>query len=301
MSEGEDHGQLPAVCPGIAEAVLHGGGGHLAHGDDLRVLAEALTVQLVQKLVDAGAVGVEAAAIPLKVVGVLPLADEVYHVEAEALHALAHPEAHNVLDFFPHRGVLPVQIRLGLVKEVEVVFAQLGHILPGVAAELALPVGGRSAVGLAGAEDVVVLIHRVPGQGLLEPLVVGGGVVEHHVQHDADVVGLRLVYQLLEVGHGAISGVNGPVVCHVIAVVVLGGDEEGGEPDVVHTQLLQVVQLGGDPLQVPQTVPVGVQEGLGVDLVYHTVAKVFHGVIPHSMVMMAVWPAWASSPVWKVK
>ena len=246
--EGEDHGQLAAVCPGVAEAVLHGGGGHLAHRDDLRVLAEALTVQFMQKLVDARAVGVEAAAIPLKVIGVLPLADEVHHVEAEALHALTHPEAHNVLNFFPHGGVLPVQIRLGLVEEVEVVFAQLGHVLPGVAAELALPVGGWGAVGLAGAEDVVVLVHRVPGQGLLEPLVVGGGVVKHHVQHDADVMGLRLGHQFLEVGHGAIPRVNGPVIGHVVAVVVLGGDEEGGKPDVVHTQLLQVVQLGGDAL-----------------------------------------------------
>ena len=63
----------------------------------------------------------------------------------------------------------------------------------------------------------------------LEPLVAGGGVVEHHVQHDTDAPLLRLGGQGLKVGHGTVAGVDGAVVGHVVAVVVLWGDKEGGQ------------------------------------------------------------------------
>ena len=225
---------------------------------------------------DAGAVGVKAAAVALIIVGVFALADQVHHVETEALHALVHPEADNLLYLTAHRGVFPVQVRLGLVEQVQVILAHLGRILPGTAAELALPVGGGAAVRPGGAEDVVVLIHRVSGQSLLEPDMLGGGVVEHHIQHQADAPPVGLLSQLFKVLHGAVAGVDGPVVRHIIAVVVLRGNEEGGQPDVIHAQLLQVIQLLGYAPQLAQTVAVGVQEGLRVNLIHNTFLEILH-------------------------
>ena len=106
--------------------------------------------------------------------------------------------------------------------------------------------------------------------------MLGGGVVEYHVQHQADAPFLCGSSQRVKILHGAIPGVNGPVIGHVIAVVVLGRNEEGCQPDVVHTQLLQVIQLLGYAPQLAQAVAVGVQKGLGVNLIYNTFFEILH-------------------------
>ena len=275
VMEGEGHGQLAGVRARVAVAVLHGRGRHLADRDDLGVGAEGGLIELVQVFVHARAVGIESAAIALIVALVRALANEVDHVETEALDALAHPEADDVLHLAAHVRVFPVEVGLGAVKQVQVPLALLGHISPGAAAELALPVVGRG-VRAAVLPDIVVLVLGVARQGLLEPCVLGGGVVKDHVQHHADAAAFGLPAQRLEVLHRAKARVDRAVVGHVIAVVALGRDEEGGHPDIVHAQRLQVVQLGGHAGQVAEAVAVGVAEGLGIDLVDHALAEIVH-------------------------
>ena len=154
------------------------------------------------------------------------LGDQVDHVKAEALDPLALPEAEDRRQLGPDGGVLPVQVGLADVEQMEVPLAQGGQVLPGRAAELGHPVGG-GLVGAALFEDIVVLVFLFSGQGPLEPFVAGGGVVEHHIQHQADAPLVRLADQGLEVLHGAEPGVDGPVAGHVVAVVPLGEGKKG--------------------------------------------------------------------------
>ena len=67
---------------------------------------------------------------------------------------------------------------------MQVPFAEGRHILPGLRAEAADPVGGRLPV-LPVAEDIIIHIFRISGEGFFEPLVLGGGMVKHHVEHEA--------------------------------------------------------------------------------------------------------------------
>ena len=276
--EAEYHGQLVPVGAGVAHAVVQAGGGHLPHRDHVLVLAEAPLVEHPQVFVDAGTVGVEAAAVPLVVVLQGPgLGDEVHHIEPEGPHAPAGPEVQHGEEFFPQVGVVPVQVRLGHVKEVEVVFAHFRAVFPGVAAELGHPVGGRGA-GFPVPPDVVVLVFFLPGQGAAEPGVGGGSVVEHHVQHDADAPLFPFPAEGLEVLHGAVDGVDGAVVGHIVAVVPLGAGVDGGQPQVVHPQPGQVVQPGGQARQVADAVAVGILKALDIDLIDDLAAQIglFH-------------------------
>ena len=152
----------------------------------------------------------------------LLLSDEVDDVEAEAPHALVQPEVDDVGHLPAHRGVAPVEVGLGDVEEVEVPVAGVAEGGPGAAAELRLPVGRRSAVGGGGADNVVVAVGGVTGEGPPEPLVFGGGVVEDHVEHHADVVLGEAGDHLLDLRHGAHDGVDGAVVGDVVTVVALG-------------------------------------------------------------------------------
>ena len=45
---------------------------------------------------------------------------------------------------------------------------------------------------------------------------------------------------LIEVVHGAELGHNSPVVADVVAHIIVGGGEDGGEPDDVDAEVCQV-------------------------------------------------------------
>ena len=109
----------------------------------------------------------------------------------------------------------------------------------------------------------------VPGQ-LGEPQILqvgeGGvtGVVHHHVEDDAHAALVGLVHQGLEALFVAVVGVNFGEVERPVAVVGVEGEvallaaaneavhllHHGGDPDGVDAELLDVIELGGQPLEV---------------------------------------------------
>src|SRR5699024_1300156 len=75
------------------------------------------------------------------------------HVHAESVHAAVQPEPQDVVEFGADLFVLPVQVRLVGVEQVQVPLpgraVGLGHAGPGVNAEHALPGRGRLIAVLA--------------------------------------------------------------------------------------------------------------------------------------------------------
>src|SRR5699024_8728495 len=133
---------------------------------------------------------------------------------------------------------------------------------PGTTAEERGPVVRRwTAPVLPGrpAHQVVVAAVRAlwVGHSGAEPLVLGGGVVDHQVQDDAHAPLVAAGDQLVQVRQRAHLGHHRAVVAHVITHVLVRGVEDGGEPHAVHAQVGQMVQPGGDPTQVPDTVGIG--------------------------------------------
>ena len=80
------------------------------------------------------------------------------------------------------------------------------------------------AVALVGVvPHVVIAVRRIKRPaGRLEPRVLVGGVVHDEVGDDPNAVGMRGLEKALEVRHGAVVGMDGPVVRHVVAVVAQG-------------------------------------------------------------------------------
>ena len=95
-------------------------------------------------------------------------------------------------------------------------------------------------------ENIVVHILGITGEGLLEPLVLRGSVVEDHVKHKSDAALVRLADQSFCVLHSSEHGINGIIVRHIVAVVVHRRFEERRNPDIVDSQGLQIVQTGTD-------------------------------------------------------
>ena len=197
----------------------------------------------------------------------------VYRVDAEAVDAAGEPEDHGVgVDFFAAGGVFPVEVGLGGVVEVEVVFLGVGVPGPGWAGEVAAPVcwGDAEAGGVesGGFPDVPVSLGvGFGGAGFEEPGVEGRGVVDYEVEDELHAAGVAGVDEGVDVGEGAVAGVDGLVVGDVVAHVFLGGFEHGREPDDVDAELVEVVDFGDEAGDVAPAVVVGVFEAGGVDLV----------------------------------
>ena len=242
------------LCPGPALRVLaqaggrkveHGGevplrpdefrqtGGvgveHLAHRKGL-VGSEGLPFHLLQKLAQTlchaglrkhpAAVGKAVRPVRRVVPEGQVLFDVHNGVDAETRHALVQPPVDHVVDLPAQRRILPVQVRLLFVKEMQVVkIALAGYQAPGAAPKVTPPVAGRLAVfALAEVEILPVGSLRVL-HCLFEPDVLIRAVVHHQVHHQADVPLSGFLQQAVHVLHGTEAGIDGLIIRDIIALV----------------------------------------------------------------------------------
>ena len=166
------------------------------------------------------------------------------------------------------------------VEDVQVPLAGLavglGDARPRGAAEDGLPVvrGQLAVLAAALAEHVALALGRARtgGEGGLEPLVLVGGVVGHHVDDDLEVELVGARDHRVGVGERAEDRVDVAVVGDVVAGVGLRRGVEGREPDGVDAEGAQVGQARGDAGEVTDAVAVAVGPRARVDLVDHRLA-----------------------------
>ena len=92
-------------------------------------------------------------------------------------------------------------------------------------------------------------------------------VVGHPVEHDLDRARVAGRDQLVEVGQRAEDRVDVAVVGDVVAEVGHRRGEDRRQPDRLDRERLEVVELRGDPREVPHPVAVRVRERARIDLV----------------------------------
>ena len=161
-----------------------------------------------------------------------------------------------VKDFLYNCGIFPVEIRLLLSKEMEIIFVKLRDILPGTAAEDAGPVGRLLSV-LSLSEDIVVMIGAVfVGKGGLEPGVLIRGMVSDKVHHEFHAPLMDAGDHLLKVLHGAEGRIDIAVIRHVIASVCPRAYKEGRGPNDIHPEGGDIIKLLGDASEVSGAVSV---------------------------------------------
>ena len=271
----EHHVDLGARRVGVELRLLGGHARHLADGEVLPVAAvEHLPGHLREVAVDVRAVGelVEGQDVllprPFRHVGQpLDLRDEVDDVHPEAVDAAVEPPAHHRVDRLADLGVLPVQVRLLAVEQVQVVLAAGLVPRPRGTAEERPPVVGLGPVAWV-APEVPVALRAVGRRGRLdEPRVLVRGVVDHQVHDELDAPLVQAGDEGVELLERAEQRVDVVVVADVVAVVRLRRPVDRGEPHHVDAEGLEVVEVGADPGEVTDPVAVGVGEAARVDLV----------------------------------
>ena len=157
-----------------------------------------------------------------------------------------------MLHRFHNVGILIIQIRLTDCKRVKIILA--AHLIPfpGAASESGLPVVGLFVKPKI--EIAVGIVFSLPG--FLEPEVFCGSVVRHKIHNQFHAAPVYLPDQLLHVLHSTEFGHDALVIRDVITVIIVRALITRTEPQGIYPELLQIVELGYDSFQIPDTVPV---------------------------------------------
>ena len=238
-----------------------GDAGGLADGEEAVTPVEHLAAHLGEELVLTRTVGAERVRVGVALlphrqvlqlgtglagqpaVCIRALGDQGDDVHAEAVDAAIEPPVHHVVHGTAHGRVLPVEIRLLLRELVEIVLTTLGAIFPCGTAKVGAPLIGLGA-GLAGRGAGTSRTPPIP-IGMLVVLVLGrlkpgmliGGVIDHQIHHDFEPTLMRFGQQLVHIVERAEQRVDVLIVRDVIAVVVLRGLIDRGEPQHIHAKI----------------------------------------------------------------
>ena len=273
------HGKLAAIEICVGFCLFDRDGRALAHGQQI-IPGQNAAVHLPEIFMHVRAVRHErsrgVAVCPRCAVGQTGgLGDEADDIHAEAVDALLKPPVHHVENLIPHGGIVPVEVRLLFREEVQVVHPGLLIQLPGAAAEAGTPVVGLFAV-LPLAPEIVVAVGTVlRGSGFDKPFMLVRAVVDHQVHHDPEAQRVGLFQHLVKVRHGAELGHDVLIVADIVAVVVVGGFVDRGEPDRVRPQLADVFEAAGDAPEIADAVAVGVLKAARIDLIDHAALPPF--------------------------
>ena len=237
---------------------------HLAEQDGRARATGHERAQAAQELVRGGQLRVVRTSVDL---------DQVRHgVDPEPVEPELHPEPDHLRYLVADGRVLHVEVGLMGVEPVLVVLP--GAVVQGPDRvllvredDLVLGVGGRLRP-----PDVVVAVGVVlAGPRRAEPRVGLRGVVDHEVGDHTHPAILCGPDQLDEVAEGAEALVDAVVVGDVVPVVPVRGGVERHQPQARHAEVGEVVDLLGEPAEVPDAVGVRVPVGLDVQAVDHRV------------------------------
>ncbi|MCY1228535.1 hypothetical protein D9M72_408560 [compost metagenome] len=151
------------------------------------------------------------------------------HIHAESGHAPAQPETQHPLELIVDCLVVPVEVGLGGVEEVEVPLpgpaVRLRDSCPGGSAKVRLPVVGRlfTIGSQAVPEDKHVTFRTASGggEGSLESGVLVRAVIGNEVHDHPQLQAGCLHHHGVEVGQGAEQRIDVAVVADVVAGVLL--------------------------------------------------------------------------------
>jgi len=142
-------------------------------------------------------------------------------IDTEPGKAFVQPPVDHLIDFFPKLRILPVQVRLLFVKDMQIVTVLVSRqLFPDRSSEIRSPVAGKLFPFLhcLDIEKLSVFSVRIPA-GLLKPLVLIGAVVHDQVHYDPDASLFCLGDQFIHILHRPEPRVDPIVIRNVVALI----------------------------------------------------------------------------------
>ena len=87
-----------------------------------------------------------------------------------------------------------------------------------------------------------------------------GGVIQHQVHDDADVARMRRFDQVFELVQRPIGFIHAVIVGNVIAIVAQGRRVDRHDPNTIHAEGLQIIELFSQPAQIAASIAIAILE-----------------------------------------
>ena len=162
------------------------------------------------------------------------------------------------------------------MKIVHIFILMSGNFIPYAAAEIGTPVVGSAAVFLSlfKIEEFTVLSLRIL-TGLYEPFMLIGAMVYNQIHQNVHITFFCFLQKPVDILDGAEAGIDVIIIGNIIALVRQRRTEAGGQPDDVHSQVFQVIQLADDTGNITDSVTVGIVKALGINLIRYLLMPPF--------------------------
>ena len=190
-------------------------------------------------------------------------------IQAQPVDSQIEPEAHDANHGIHYCRVVVVQIRLVRKETVPVVGAR--YLVP-------CPVGffrigeddprlGKLLVRIRPQVEITFGRTFRRAARRLKPGMLIGRVIDDQFGDHLQPAPMRFADEVTDIGAGAILRVHIMVVGNVVAIVTERRRIERQQPKSVYAEVLQVVELLGQPLEVANTIAIAIKKGFDMQLV----------------------------------
>lgn len=100
-------------------------------------------------------------------------------------------------------------------------------------------------------------------------------MVRHDINDDPDPALMGLFHQLRKIFHRSVFGLNGRVVRNIVAAITHRRRIERRNPQRIHPQPLQIIEVLNQPTEIPGTAPFRIAEGTQKDFIKDCRAEPF--------------------------
>ena len=95
-------------------------------------------------------------------------------------------------------------------------------------------------------------------------------MVDDEIEDDPDAVFLGVFLKAAEIRKCSVNRIDILIIGDIVAKIHLRGREAGSYPNRIHSQTLQVIHSGVDPVQVSDAIASAVGKTAGIDFVKHS-------------------------------
>ena len=92
-------------------------------------------------------------------------------------------------------------------------------------------------------------------------------MVDNQVHDQFHTPGVDPFKHPVKIIHGSEIFHDSPVIRNIIPVIIIGAGVDRTEPEHVHAECFQIIQVGGDAVKIADAIAVAVGKGTRVDLV----------------------------------
>ena len=222
----------------------------------------------------------------------LVFGDHTDNIHTETVDSFFTPECHHIINFLAYFLVFPVEIRLFLWEQMQVIHLGLRIIFPCRTAKCTAPVVWFFSIDRI-FPDIIITVRIVFGLAALnEPVVFIRSVVDYEIHQDLDATFMCLGKQFFVILHCSVVFINLLIIWNIVTIVILWRLKHRRNPQHIYAKFFQIIKFLYDSSDISNAISIAVIKTFRIYLIYDAFFPPFF--------LHAIWAScflWFYSPI----